>query len=138
LRGLFEHEADEGDDMEVCEGAGIAFVVFDETTAAGRPGEGALDHPAPWPPGKAAFGLGSLDDLPIDAVIASGLGRLLDGVPGDGLHGLRQTPDLGAVVGIGGRDVQGQEMAQRVDSQMDFRAFLAFGTIVACALAALG
>jgi hypothetical protein len=43
LSGLFEHEADEGDDVEVCECAGIALVVFDETTEAGRPGEEALD-----------------------------------------------------------------------------------------------
>jgi hypothetical protein len=47
LRGLFAREADEGDDVEACEGAGIALVVFDETTEAGRSGEGALDHPLP-------------------------------------------------------------------------------------------
>jgi hypothetical protein len=82
-------------------------------------------------------------------VFASGLGRLLagvalvdvgeiDGVTGGSLHGLRPTSDLGAVVGIGGGDVQGQEMAKRIDGQLDLRVFLALGAIVASSLATLG
>jgi hypothetical protein len=71
-------------------------------------------------------------------VLASGISRLLAGVRSGSLHGLRQTPDLGAVVGIGGRDVQVREMAQHVDGQIDLRAFLALGTFVAGALAAFG
>ena len=67
--------------------------------------------------------------------VAGGLGRLLagvalidigeiDGVAGGGLHGLGQPPDLGAVVGVGGRDVQRQEVAQRVDRQWTFEPLL--------------
>ena len=98
---------------------------------------------------RAALDLREFDDLPFDAVRAGGLGRLLtgvalvyigqiDAVPGGGLHGLGQPPDLGAIVRIGGRDVQRQEVAQGVDGQMDLRPLFALGPIIAGPLAALG
>ena len=46
--------------------------------------------------------------------------------------------DLGAVIGVGRRDVQGQEMAERVHRHVQFRALLALGPVVAGPLTALG
>ena len=146
---MFEHEADEGDDVEICERAGIALVVLDEASEADRPGEGALDHPGSRQQDEAALGLRQSDDLQCDAVLARSLSRPLPGVAlidigevdviaGGGLDRLGELPDLGAVVGLGGRDVQRQEVAERVDSQVDLRAFLALGAIVFGPLAALG
>ena len=36
---MFEHEADEGDDVEIGECAGITLVIIDEAAKAPRPGE---------------------------------------------------------------------------------------------------
>ncbi len=68
---------------------------------------------------RAAFGFGQLHDLQFDAVLARGCGWFLSGVAlidegdfhavvGGRLHGLGEMCDLGAVIGVGGRDVQGQ------------------------------
>src|SRR6185503_17650380 len=43
---------------------------------------------------------------------------------GRGLNGLGDAADLGAVVGVGGRDMQGQPMPERVDGQMQLRSLL--------------
>lgn len=106
MSGLFEHEADEGDNVEICEGVGIALVILDEAAEARGPGEGAFHDPASRQQDEAALGLRAFDDLQFDAVRAGGLGRLLtgvapvgrgqiDAVPGGGLHGLGQPLDPG-------------------------------------------
>jgi hypothetical protein len=46
------------------------------------------------------------------------------------LNGLGHAADFGAVIGIGWGDMHGQEMTQRVDSQMQLGALLAFCAIV--------
>ena len=43
---VFEHDADEGDEMKVCQGLSTAFVVFDEFSEAGGPREGSFDDPS--------------------------------------------------------------------------------------------
>lgn len=45
--GVLEHEAGEGDDVQAAEGVRQSLVAADEAAEAGRPGEGALDHPSP-------------------------------------------------------------------------------------------
>lgn len=42
------------------------------------------------------------------------------------LDGLSQLPDLGAVLLIGGSDMQGQQMPQGINGQMHFAAPFAF------------
>jgi hypothetical protein len=85
--------------------------------------------------GRSRLGVRQFDDLQFDTVVAIGLGRLLadvalvdvgeiDGVTGGGLHCLRQTSDLGA--GVGGRDVQRQEIAQLIDGQWTFEPLSRF------------
>ena len=56
LSGLFEHDADESDDVQVGEGLRQSLVVLDEAAEAGGPGEGALGDPTPGKVGGAERG----------------------------------------------------------------------------------
>ena len=58
LGNLIEHEAADGDDVQICERAEIAITVLDETMEAGRPPKKALCHPAPRQQDEATLGLG--------------------------------------------------------------------------------
>ncbi len=60
LRDLLEHEADEGDEVEVGKGAGIPCVVLRQPAIAGGPGKGSLDHPAPRQQHEATLGVWQL------------------------------------------------------------------------------
>lgn len=135
--------------MEVCEGLGASFVVFDEPSEAGRPGEGSLDDPSSWQQNESALGLRQLDDFEGNSVLGGRRRWLLARVSlvdeGDldafarlGLNGLGDPADLGAIVGVGGCDMQSQKMAERIDGQMQLRPLLAFGSVISRASAALG
>ncbi len=116
-------EASEGDEVESGEDAGQPLVVLGEAPEAGGPSEAALDHPAARQQHEAALGLGVLDDDEADAVTL-GLGRRrvtgvalvdiseLDTLARGGLDRSGKPLDLGAVLFVGGRDVEGQEMPQ--------------------------
>ena len=77
MSGLFEHEADEGDDVQIGERLRQSLVVAHEAAEAGGPGEGALGHPAPGREHEAALGLGRLDHRQLGPVLVGGLGRPL-------------------------------------------------------------
>lgn len=49
LSGLSEHEADESNEVELCQGAGRALIIFDEPAEA----RGAGQRNARRPPGRA-------------------------------------------------------------------------------------
>ncbi len=105
-------------------------------------------HPAPWQQHEATLGLGQLDDRQLHTVLRSslcgGFTRVtlvnegdLDGVARGFLHRLRQRADLRPLLLVSGRYRQRQEVAERVDSEVDFRALAALGPIVAGAPATL-
>jgi site-specific DNA recombinase len=108
-----------------------------------------FDHPAPGQQNEAAFGLGQLDHFELDAV-RGGSGRRalagvapvhegdLDALAGGLLAGLGKTADFGAVVGIGGGDVQREQVAEGVHGGVDLAALLAFGPVMAGPVPALG
>ena len=50
---------------------------------------------------------------------------------GDGLHGFGQLTDLIPVLGVSRRDMQGQQVAKRIDRQMNFGPPLSLGSVVA-------
>ncbi len=54
------------------------------------------------------------------------------------LNGGGTAPHLGAIIPIGWRDMQGQQVAQRIHSHMQLRAPFAFGPVVTGARPALG
>jgi hypothetical protein len=54
------------------------------------------------------------------------------------LHFLGQGIDLAPLLLVGRRDAESQQMAQGIDSQMDFGAAPAFGTVIARSRAAFG
>ena len=60
--------------MEVCQGLSTAFVVFDESSEAGGPGEGSFDDPSSGQQHETALGLRQFDDLEGNAAF-SGSGR---------------------------------------------------------------
>ena len=55
VAGAFEHEDDEGDEMQAGQGLGQALIVSCEPSAAGHPGEAALDHPPSGQQNKTAL-----------------------------------------------------------------------------------
>ena len=115
--------------MKVGESCGAALVVFDESSEPGCPGERSLDDPSSGLEDEAALGLGQFDDAEFDAMLSRGVPGILAGIAlidesdfnvrsGCGLNVLGDAADLGAIVGVGGRDMQSQQMSERVDSQM--------------------
>ena len=121
MSDLFERDAGECDKMKIRERRGPAFIVFDKYSEAGFPCEGSFDDPTSGQQHEAVLCLGELDDLESDALHLGGLCRPVSGVAliddgdvdavlGGDLNDLGHTADLGAVIGIGGRDVQGEQM----------------------------
>ena len=148
-RDLFEHEANESDDVKTFERRGIALVVLDEAAETRGPGEGSLNDPSSGQQDEAFLGLRQLDDLEPDAVPPGGIGGSLpgvalvdigqfDAVAGLGLDRCGQPLHLGSVFGAGRRDVQGDHMAQRVDGEVQLGALLALGPIVSRPFPTLG
>src|SRR5882757_6330076 len=117
--------------MKACERRGESFIVAGKATKAGRPSKRPLHHPAPWQEDKTALGFLELDDFQAYSV-GGGLRRgLLSGVAlvdkgyfngasGHGLNLPRQVCDLRALLLIGRRNLQGQEMSQCIDCDMHF------------------
>jgi len=60
-----------------------------------------------------------------------------DAVARDGLDRSGELLDLAAILGIGRRDVEGEQVAKRIDRDVEFGALLALGAVLAGALAAL-
>jgi hypothetical protein len=126
---------------------GVSFVVFDEPLASCRPCEGAFEDPTFWQKHEAALWLGKLDDFGGDALLLCSFDGLL---PGVALIDIRkgyslarrlldcfgEAADLGAVIDIGGGDMERQQMAERIDRQMQLGAALALGAVIAGARAA--
>jgi hypothetical protein len=81
------------------------------------------------------------DDLQPNPVGGGGSRRLVPGIAlvdvaerhvlaRDRLHRLRQLGDLRPVLCVGGRDVQLEQMPQRVDGRMDLRALPPFRVVI--------
>ena len=144
-----QQETDEGQEMQRRQGRGQALVVARQAAEARGPGEAALDDPAPGQEHEAALGLGQLDHLQLDAV-RGGRGRWLlagvalvdvgqlDVLAGHRLHRCGQRRHLRALLLVGGRHQQRQQVAQGVDGGMDLRSLAPLVPVVAGARAALG
>ena len=85
-----------------------------------------------WMP--CCFGLRCRDVAGIALVHKGDFDRLA----GHLLHSTRQLAHLRAILFIGGRDQQGQQVAQRIDGRMHFAAFAPLGSIIAGMTAAFG
>ena len=116
--------------MEAGESTGVSFVILDQPPAARRPGEGSFDHPAPGQKDEAAFCFGQLDDLEGNPPLPCRLSRrgasiaLIDIGEGDGLagsilNGFGKAAHFGAIIDVGGRHVQGEQMAKRISERME-------------------
>src|SRR6202166_5236625 len=114
-----EHEAREGEVVKGGECLGEAFVVSGQSAESCGPSEASLDDPSARQQDEAAFGLGVLDDLQLNAVPGgcavsgfSGVALVNVGkfhmVSGDLLHRFGELAHLGAVLLVGGGDMQGE------------------------------
>ena len=134
--------------MQAGEGFGEALVISHEPSEAGAPSEGALGDPAARQQHEAALGLGRLHHHEPDAVRRGLRGGRLAGVAlvdeGD-LHALAggvlyrrgEAVDLRPVLLVRRRDMQRQQLAQRVDGEMHLRALPSLGAVVPGARPAL-
>lgn len=66
------------------------------------------------------------------------IGQFNDAFVSGLLNGSGEASDLGAIIPVGWRDMQGQQVAQRIHSHMQLRAPFAFGPVVTGARPALG
>lgn len=105
--------------MKPFQNVGQPFLITGQPPEAAQPAKVAFDHPPARQQHKAPLDVGQLDDLQRDAVVGC---RLLGGLAGRRLDSRRQLGDLRPVLGVGGRDVQCQQLAQRIDRQMDLAA----------------
>jgi hypothetical protein len=125
----------------------VSFVVFDEPSASGGPCEGTFDDPTSWQKHEAALCLGELDDFKGDAFVALQLRWAWRRCSPD-RHGpgSRSRPSPPGWPGRRGRprrghrhwrgDMERQQMAERVDRQMQLGAALALGAVIVGARAA--
>ena len=131
-----EHKADESQDMKRLNGCGQAFVVFSQAAKACDPGKGTLHHPTLRQQHKALFCFRDFNHFEPHVVVTSILFWFwatvasihkghLDAVSRHFLHGIAQCFNLGAVVLIGRRDTQGQQVPQRIYRRMNLGAALA-------------
>lgn len=111
--------------MHSRQGLGQPFIVTRQPTTTCHPAERAVNDPAAWQQNEPFVRLGQLDDFQLDALRCGGLGgilarialvneRYLDRLARYALHLFGQRTDVGAFLSVGGRDVQGQQVAQRM------------------------
>jgi hypothetical protein len=136
-----EHEAREGEVVKGGEGLREAFVVSGQAAESCGPSEASLDDPSARQQDEAAFGLRVLDDLQLNAVPG---GRAVSGfsgvalvdvgkfhmVSGHLLHRFGELLHLGAVLLVGGGDMQGEQVAQGVHRSVHLGSLAPFGAIV--------
>ena len=145
---MSDHEASEGEEVEGLEGGCESFVVAGQAAEAGGPGEASLHHLSSRQQHETAFGLGMLDGFQLNTMLACRrfcrLSRValihigqLDILFGDLLHLPGQFAGLCAVLLIGRRHIQGQQMIQCIHGRMNLRSFAPLGPIVACPRARL-
>ena len=105
---------------------GESLIVSGQPAESRSPGEASLDHPAPGQQDETTLCLGVFDHLQLDAVPG---GRALGGfsgvtlvdvaqlhlVSGDPLHLFGELFHLGAVLLVGGCDIQSKQVAQSVN-----------------------
>jgi hypothetical protein len=118
----------EGQHMKTGQGFRPALVIASQTTKARHPGERALHHPSAGQQDEASLGLGQANHFQAHAMGLGNLGRVLasvtlidkgefDVLSRHFLHGSGQLPHLIPVLFVSGRDMQGQQMSQRIHRQ---------------------
>ena len=134
-----EHEHNKRQDVQTRQRLRPALVVARQAAKTGHPGKAALHDPSTWQQDEASLRLRQADHLQAYALALSSLGGSLTGVAlidkgqfhmlsRHFLHGCGQLAHLIAVLLIGWREMQRQEISQRIDGQMHFAAFAPFGS----------
>ena len=141
-----EHQDHKRQQVKTCQRLRPAFVIARQAAKARDRGERALHHPSAGQQDEASFGLGQAHYFQAHSVDLCCLGRVLtrvalidkgecDVVSRHLLHRGGQLSHLSAILLIGRRHMQGQQMPQGIHGQMPFAAFAPFGSILACSMA---
>lgn len=141
LNKPLDHQHSKGQEMQSGQCLRQSFIVARQTSEARRPPEGALDHPPTRQQHKALLCFREFDDFQPDAVRVGCLSGSLacialineghfDRFADDLLNLFSQFADLCAVLLVGGRDEQSQQVAQRVNGNVGFAALAPFRPIV--------
>lgn len=136
-----EQNESKSQEMKTSQGFRQTFIVPREASKAAEPTKTALDDPSAREQDETALGVRQLDDFELNAKLSRVLQGLLTGVSlvdKSNLHCLargfldlaRELLNLLAVLFVGGRDTQSQQMAQGVDRHVNLAAFLALGPII--------
>lgn len=123
------------------------FIVPSQPSELGRPRKGTLNNPSPWQQYETAPRLWQPNRMQFNAVAGRCFGALSSGITlididqrhllmGNLLNRFGQFGDLRTVLLRRRRHVQRQQMAQRIDSQVDFGAPFPLGPVAAGPLAA--
>jgi len=121
--------------MQAGDGFRQPFVVAGEPAESGHPAEAPFHSSPARQQDEAALSLGVRGDFEADAVGRGVSGRLSAGVPlidegerdglaGDLLDGLGERGNLDPILLVGRRDVQGEQVAERVDPRATFDAII--------------
>src|SRR5712691_11982802 len=141
-----KHESKDGEPVKPCQGGRQPFIVAGKSPETGGPGKRALHHPSSWQKDKALPGYLELYHHETDSLPGCLLGRFFSGVTlidkshfyflaRSFLHFFHQGGDLRALLLVGRRYFQSQQMPQGVDRGMYFGALFALVSIVARAVA---
>jgi hypothetical protein len=129
---LLPHCHSKGQEMNPLRHIGQPLLITRQPSKPPHPADVPFDYPPPRQQHEAAFGLRQRDDLQGHAVIGTGIilidGGDFDRLAGGILHRRYQLADLIAILRGGRRDVQRQQVPQRIDRQVDLpvRRFVPF------------
>ncbi len=145
----FKHETGKSEEVQSGNGFGQALVIFGEAPKARRPGKAPFHNPASGQQHETTFSFFQFDDEQLDTTLlclcfgAVAAVTLIDVsqrhvFSGHLLHFLVQRLDLRAVVLVGRRHGQSQQMPQRIDRDVNLAAVAFLVTVISGALSAFG
>src|SRR6266566_5336327 len=137
-----KHEHSKSQQVKTSQRLWQAFKVASQATEPCHPGKTALHHPSARQQNEATLGLGQFDDFQAYPLCLGRLCRFiasvalihesqLDMVARHFLDSGGQFAHLSAILLIGRRDMQRQQMPQGINHQMHFAALAPLGSIIA-------
>ena len=128
--------------MQTRQGFRQPLIIASQASKPSRPSKSPFHDPAAGPQDKAPLGFGQLDDFQANPVPLSRLSGGLAGIAlihvrefnvmaGHLLEGLSQDFHLRPVLDIRRRHVEGQQVTQGIDGDMDLRSLPTLGPVVA-------
>src|ERR1035441_9429036 len=142
MKDGIEHESEESQPVKASQRGGQSFIVSGESAETGGPCKGTLDHPSPWQKDKSSFGFLEFDHDQADSLLGCLFRRFFTGVTlidksdldvpaSNFLHVFDQIAYLRALLLVGRRDFQSQQMTQSIHCRMHLGSLSTLVSIVA-------